>query len=72
MGVDHDLVLLPHSVPIDHASLPGSDERVEDLDSTGTEGECAPPSPAESHSSPADVDFISGSMVGPCLHANEA
>jgi hypothetical protein len=71
MGVDHDLVPLPPSVLVDHVSLPGSDERVKDLDSTGAE-ECASPSPAESHGSPANINSISESMVGLRLHANEA
>jgi hypothetical protein len=70
--VDHDLVLLPPSVPVDPASAPGSDERVGELDPTGTEGEYALPSPAESPDSPVDVDSITESMVGLCLHANEA
>jgi hypothetical protein len=71
MGVDHDLVLLPPSVPVDHASLPGSDEHAGDLDPTGVERECAPPSPAETLGSPTDVDSISESMVGLCLYAYE-
>jgi hypothetical protein len=72
MGVDHDLVLLPPSVLVDHVSLPGSDERARDLDPTDAEGECAPPSPAESLGSPANVDSISELMVGLCLYADEA
>jgi hypothetical protein len=72
MGVDHDLVLLPPSMSVNHASLPGFNERVGDLDPTGVEGECTPPSPTESFGSPANVDSISESMVGLCLHANEA
>jgi hypothetical protein len=57
---------------VDQASLLGFDERVGDLDPTGVEGECVPPSPAESPNSPANVDSIAESMVGLCLHANEA
>jgi hypothetical protein len=72
MGVDHDLIQLPPSVSIDHVSLLGSDERVEDLDPTSVEGESAPPSPVESLDSPANVDSISKLMVGLCLHADEA
>jgi hypothetical protein len=72
MRVDHDLVQLSSSVLIDHASLPGSDERVEDLDLIGMEGEGTPPSPVESLGTPANIDAISRSMVGLCLHANEA
>jgi hypothetical protein len=72
MGVDHNLVLLPPSVLVDHASLLGSDERVGDLDPTGVEGECAPPFPTKILGSPADIDSISESMVGICLYANEA
>jgi hypothetical protein len=72
MGVDHDLVLLPLSVPLDSASPSGSDERVRDLDPIGVEGECALPSPAESLDSPANIDSIVESMAGLCLHANEA
>jgi hypothetical protein len=71
-GVDHDLVLLPPSVSIDHASFPGSDEQVRDLDPTGVEGKCVPPSPTESLGSPANVDSIFELMAGLCLHANEA
>jgi hypothetical protein len=71
-GVDHDLVLLPPSVPVDHASFPGFDEHVGDLDPIGVEGESVLPSPAESLGSPANVNSISESMVGLCLHANEA
>jgi hypothetical protein len=59
-------------VPIKHASLPGSDERVGDLDPIDIEGEGAPSSPVESLGTPANVDAISVSMVGLCLHANEA
>jgi hypothetical protein len=59
-------------VPIDHASLPGFDERVGDLDPIGMEGEGASPYPVESLGTPANVDVISVSMVGLCLHANEA
>jgi hypothetical protein len=72
MGVDHDLVLLPPSVPVDRVSFPGSDERVGDLDPTDVEGECVPPSPTESLSSPANIDSISKSMADLCLHTNEA
>jgi hypothetical protein len=38
MGMYHELVLLPPSMPIDHASLLGFDERIGDLDPIGTEG----------------------------------
>jgi hypothetical protein len=69
--VDHDLVLLPPFVSIDHASFPSSDEHVGDLDPTDMEGKCVPPSPAESLGSPANVNSISESMAGLCLHANE-
>jgi hypothetical protein len=72
MRVDHNLVLLPPSVPVDPVSPPGSKEHVEKLDPVGTEGECALPSPAESFDSPADVNSITESIVGLCLHANEA
>jgi hypothetical protein len=72
MGVDHDLVQLPPFVPIDHASLLGSDERVGDLDPIGVEGESTPPPPAESLGTPTNVDSIFKSMVGLCLHSNEA
>jgi hypothetical protein len=71
-GVDHDLVLLPPSVSIDRASFPGSDEHVGYLDPTGMEGKCVLSSPAESLGSPTNVDSISESMAGLCLHANEA
>jgi hypothetical protein len=71
MGVD-DLVLLPPSISVDRASFPCSNDRVGDLDPTGVEGECVPPSLAESLGSPANVDSISESMVGLCQHANEA
>jgi hypothetical protein len=70
--VDHDLVLLPASVSIDHASFLGSDEHVGDLDPTGVEGKCVSPSSVESLGSPTNVDSISESMAGLCLHANEA
>jgi hypothetical protein len=59
MGVDHDLVLLPHSVPVDPASPSGFEE-------------CVRPSPAESPDSPVDVDSITELMAGLCLHAREA
>jgi hypothetical protein len=72
MGVDHDLVQLPPSVPIHHVSLPGSDECIEDLDPIGVEGESTSPSPVESLDTPANVNSISESMGGLCLHANEA
>jgi hypothetical protein len=70
-GVDHDLVLLLPSMPVD-PHLPSSNERVGDLDPTSVEGECTPPSPHESLGSPANVNSISKSMVGLYLHANEA
>jgi hypothetical protein len=72
MGVDHDLVPLPPSVPVNLASLPGFDKHVRDLGPTGAEGECASPSPVESLGSPTNVDSISELMDGLCLHANEA
>jgi hypothetical protein len=72
MGVDHDLVLLPPSMLVDLASSPGSDEHDGDLDPTDAEGECVPPSPAESPDSLANIDSITESMAGLCLHANEA
>jgi hypothetical protein len=72
MGVDHNLVLLSPSMLVDRASFSGSDEHVRDLDPTGVEGECLLPSPAESHGSPTNVDSIFESMVGLCVHANEA
>jgi hypothetical protein len=71
-GVDHDLVLLPPFVPVNPASPSGCDERVRELDPTGTEGEYALPSPAGSPNSPADIDSITKSMAGLCLHASEA
>jgi hypothetical protein len=72
MGVDHDLVPLPPSVLVDLASLLGSDKRVKDLGPTDVEEECASPSLVESLGSPTNVDSISESMDGLCLHANEA
>jgi hypothetical protein len=72
MGVDDDLVLLPPSMSADLVSPLGFDERVGDLDPTGMEGECILPSPAESPDSPADVDSITESIAGLCLHADEA
>jgi hypothetical protein len=72
MGVDHDLVQLPPSVPIHHASLLGFDECVGDLDPISVEGESASPSSVESLGTPANVNSISESMGGLCLHANEA
>jgi hypothetical protein len=72
MGVDHDLVLVPRSVPIDPMTPSGFDKRVRDRDPTSTEGECVRPSPTESPDSPADVDSITESMAGLCLHAREA
>jgi hypothetical protein len=72
MGVNHDLVLLPPSMLVDQACLLGSNKHVEDLDPTGAEGECALPSPIESLGSPANVDSIFESMIGFCLHADEA
>jgi hypothetical protein len=72
MGVDHDLVLLPPSM-LDYPTSPlGYDQRVGELDPADTEWECTLPSPARSPNSPADVDFVIESMVGLCLHANEA
>jgi hypothetical protein len=71
-GVDHDLVLLPPSVPVDPASPSGSDERVGDLDPIGLEKEHVLSSPDESPDSPTDIDPIIKSMAGLCLHANEA
>jgi hypothetical protein len=72
MGVDHDLVLFPPFVSVDSASSSGFDERVRDLDPTGMERECVPPTPAESPDSPDIIDSISESMAGLCLHANVA
>jgi hypothetical protein len=72
MGVDHDLVPLPPSMSVDLMSLSGSDERVRDLDPTDTKGECTSPSPIESLGSPANIGSIFESMIGLCLHANEA
>jgi hypothetical protein len=62
MGVDHDMVQLPPSMSIDHATLLGSDELVEDLNPIGV----------ESLGSPTNIDSIFELMVGLCLHANEA
>jgi hypothetical protein len=59
-------------MPIDHASLPGSDERIEYLDLIGMEGEGTLPSPIESLGTPTNIDAISRSMIGLCLHSNEA
>jgi hypothetical protein len=72
MGVDHDLVLLPPSMPDYPTSPLGYDQRVGELDPADTEWECTLPSPARSPNSPADVDSVIESMVGLCLHANEA
>jgi hypothetical protein len=69
--VDHDLVLLPPSVPVDSASPSGSNKCVRDLDPTGVE-ECVLPSPAKSPGSPSNIDSITELMVGLCLYANEA
>jgi hypothetical protein len=71
-GVDHDMLLLPPSVPVDSASPSSSDECIGDLDPTGMERECVPPSPTESPDSPANVNSIFESMASLCLHANEA
>jgi hypothetical protein len=60
------------SMPVNHASLLGSNKHVEDLDLTDVEGECVLPSPTESLNSPANINSISESMVGLSLHANEA
>jgi hypothetical protein len=57
IGVDHDLVQLPPSVLIDHASLLSFNKHVGDLDPTSVEGECASPSPVESLSSPANIEL---------------
>jgi hypothetical protein len=70
-GVDHDMILLSPSMPVDPASPLGSDERIRDLDPVCTEEECVLPPPAGSPNSPADIDSITESMVGLCLHANE-
>jgi hypothetical protein len=72
MGVDHDLVLLPPSMLVNLASSLGSDEHDGDLDPTGAEGECVPPSPAEPPDSLANIESITELMAGLCLHANEA
>jgi hypothetical protein len=71
-GVDHDLVLLPPSMPNNLASSLGSDEHIRNLDSTGVEGEGVLSSPVESLDSPSNVDSITRSMAGLCLHANKA
>jgi hypothetical protein len=71
-GVDHDLVRLPPSAPIPHASLLGSDKRVGGLDSIGVEGESTPSSPNEPLGMLPNVNSISELMGGLCLHANEA
>jgi hypothetical protein len=70
MGEDHDLFLLPPSMPVDRTSPLGFDECVGDLDSSA-EKECVPPTPTRSSDSPANVDSIVESMAGLCLHANE-
>jgi hypothetical protein len=72
MGVDHNLVLLPPSMPVDPVSPPGFDERVKDQDPTGVKGECVSPTPTGSFDSPPDVDSIIKSMASLCLHGNEA
>jgi hypothetical protein len=70
--VDHDLVLLPPFMLVDRASCLGFDERIGDLDPTDMEEEFVLPSPTKSLSSPTNIDSISKSMVGLCLHANKA
>jgi hypothetical protein len=72
MGVDHDLVLLPPSMPVYPTSPLGYDQRVGELDPAGIEWECTLPSLARSPNSPTDVDSVTESMVGLYLHANEA
>jgi hypothetical protein len=71
-GVDHDLVRLPPFAPIHHASLPGLDERIGGLDPIGMEGESTSSSPVEPLGTLPNVNSISVSMGGLCLHANEA
>jgi hypothetical protein len=69
-GVDHDLVRLPPSVSIHHGFLPGPDERARGLDLIDVEGESAPS--VEPPGTLLNVNSISESMGGLCLHANEA
>jgi hypothetical protein len=57
-AVDHDLVLLPPSVSIDHVA--------------GTEEELIPLPPSGSADPPSDVDFVTKSMGSLHLHATEA
>jgi hypothetical protein len=57
-GVDHDLVLLPPSVPVDHV--------------VGTEKELISLPPFRSAKPPSDVDSITESMGSLHLHATEA
>jgi hypothetical protein len=57
---------------VDSASPSGFNEHVGDLDPTDVEGECILPSPAESPDSPANINSITESMAGLCLHTNEA
>jgi hypothetical protein len=68
--VDHDLVQLPPSTSIHHAFLLGLDERVEGLDLIDMEGESA--LSIEPSGTLLNVNSISESMGGLCLHANEA
>jgi hypothetical protein len=67
-GVDHDLVRLSPSVPIHYAFLLGLNERVEGLNPIGVEGESTP----SSLDTLPNVNSISESIGGLCLHANEA
>jgi hypothetical protein len=69
-GEDHDLVQLPPSVLTHHAFLLGPDERVGGLDLIDKEGESAPS--VEPPDLLLDINSISESMGGLCLHANEA
>jgi hypothetical protein len=58
MGLDHDLVLLPPSVLVDHV--------------TGTEEELIPLPPSGSVNPPSDIDSVTESMRSLHLHATEA
>jgi hypothetical protein len=57
-GVDHDLVLLPPSVPVDHV--------------TGMEEELIPLHPSGSADPPSDVDSVTESMGSLHEHTIEA
>jgi hypothetical protein len=63
----------PPSTSIHHAFLPGPDERIRGLDLVDMEGEGAPSSlVVPPPGTPLNVNSISESMGGLCLHANEA